>query len=341
MKQITLVGIDLAKSVYHLIGVDAQGVEVVRRRLRRRPLLQWLAKTAPCTVVMEACGGAHHWARVCMRLGHVAKLVAPQFVKPYVKANKNDFADTAAIVEAGRSANMRFVALKDETQQVLQALHRVRSQLIGQRTAISNQLRGLLLEFGVELAKGNAALRQALPRVVEDADNAVPLRLRTLLCERFAAWQGLGETLGQYDRELEQLAKADARCRRLMTVPGIGPLSATGLVAAVSDVSVFAQARGLAAWLGLVPKHVGTGGKVRLLGISKRGDKYLRMLFIHGARSALRAAAQKTDRRSRWVRALAQRRGVNRATVALANKNARTAWAILRYGTEYRAGPMV
>ena len=267
--------------------------------------------------------------------GHTPKIIAPQFVRAYVKSNKNDWTDAAAIAEAASRPGMRYVAMKDETQQVLQGLHRVRSQLIGQRTALSNQVRGLLLEFGLELVRGVAGFKRLLG-VLSEHEVHLPARLLELFRERYRAWGELGEMIASYERELGQLAKQDDRCRRLMTVPGIGPLTATALVAAVSDVTVFARGRDRSAWLWVVPKQHSTGGTPRLLGISKRGDKYLRMLFIHGARSVLRVAGGKPDRRHQWVHALAQRKGMNVAAVALANKTIRTAWAILRNGTEYR-----
>lgn len=335
MREITLVGIDLAKSVYHVHAVDWRGQVVVRKRFTRKRLLDWLSQLPPCVVAMEACGGAHHWARVCARLGHTPRLMAPQFVKPFVKANKHDVADAEAIVEAASRPSMRFVAVKDEGQQVLQAVHRVRSSLISQRTALSNQLRGLLLEFGIEVPRGAAALKRRLPEILEDAEHALPARLRALIAERWTAWQRLTQQLTEYETELTQCARADARGRQLMTIPGIGPLTATALLAAVADVRGFSHGRELAAWLGLVPRQVGTGGKVRLQGISKRGDRYLRTLLIHGARAALTAATHKRDRRSRWACTVSARRGKNIAAVALANKNARTAWALLRYGQDY------
>lgn len=335
MEQITLVGIDLAKSVYHVHAVDRCGELVMRKKMSRAKLQGWLSNLSPCEVAMEACGGAHYWARVAVRCGHTPKIIAPQFVRAYVKSNKNDWTDAAAIAEASSRPGMRTVAMKDETQQVLQGLHRVRSQLIGQRTALSNQVRGLLLEFGIELVRGVTGFKRLLG-VLSEHEAHLPARLMELFRERYRAWGELGEMIEGYERELGQLAKHDDRCRRLMTVPGIGPLTATALVAAVSDVTVFACGRDMSAWLGVVPKQRSTGGIPRLLGISKRGDKYLRMLFIHGARSVLRVAERKTDRRHQWAHALEQRKGTNVAAVALANKTIRTAWALLRNGTEYR-----
>ncbi len=335
MAELTIVGIDLAKSVFHVHGTDARGAVRVRRRFTRKGLSGWLAQLPPCRVAMEACGGAHHWARLCRRLGHEPFIIPAQLVRAFVKSNKNDFADAEAIAEAAARPGMRQVAPKDEHQQLLQALHRARSQLLGQRTATVNHIRGLLLEFGVALPRGVASLRRRLPEVLEDT--TLPARLRALIAERWAFCEVLGRELARYDAELKERARTDARCRRLMTVPGIGPLGASALVAHFGDGSGFACGRDLAAALGLVSRQHGTGGRTRLLGISKRGDRYLRSLLIHGARAVVRAVADKADRRSRWVRALVARRGKNIAAVAVANKNARIAWALLRHNTEYRA----
>lgn len=337
MAQITLVGIDLAKSVFQVHGVNRRGQALLRRRFTRKRLVTWLGNLAPCTVAMEACAGAHYWARVCARHGHKVKLIAPQFVKPFVKTNKSDSHDAEGIVEAASRPSMRYVAPKDEEQQVLQALHRVRSQLVGQRTAVGNQVRALLLEFGIPVPRGVGALRRRLPALLEDADNGLPERLRRLIAQQWQRWLTLVSEEQAYKRDLEEYARQDERCRRLLSIPGIGPITATALVAAVGDVRCFRSGRELAAWLGLVPRWEGTGGRTRLLGISKRGDTHLRTLMIHGARSSLRRAANQTDRRSRWALGVEQRRGRNIASVALANKNARTAWALLRYNQTYQS----
>jgi len=291
---------------------------------------------APCVVGMEACGGAHYWARKFEELGHEVHLMAPQFVKPYVKSNKHDAADAEAICEAVQRPGMRFVPIKQAEQQDLQSLHRARSLAVAQRTAQVNQIRGLLLEYGIEIAPGRHHVRQSLPAIMEDGENGLSIEFRELLFmlyEQVVYWD---ERVGGFDRKLEHISQHNKWCIILMTIPGIGPKVATALVAAVGDAREFSNGREMAAWLGLVPRQHSTAGKARLLGISKRGDSYLRTLLIHGARSVVRFAANKTDRRSRWISALEQRRGRNITAVALANKNVRTAWALLTTGQAYQ-----
>ena len=333
--KLTTIGIDLAKTVFQVHGVTAGG-EVVRKRLSRVKLLRYMARREPCLVGLEACGGAHHWARELGKLGHEVRLMSPQYVKPYVKTNKNDGADAEAICEAAGRPNMRFVPIKTRAQQDVQALHRVRAGLIKARTALSNQARGLAAEYGVVLPRGLGRLRAGLPGVVEDAHNALTEVARELL---WSCYQRLRELDGQiqaYEARLEGLHRADEASRRLSAIEGIGPLTATALRAAVGDAREFRNGRHLAAWLGLVPRQHSSGPRQVLLGISKRGDRYLRSLLIHGARAVLSRSAGKSDRRSRWLEALKARRGFNRACVALANRNARIAWALLARGQDYR-----
>jgi transposase len=266
------------------------------------------------------------------------RLIAPQFVKPYVKSNKNDTVDAEAICEAVQRPNMRFVAVKDTTQQDTQSLHRIRSLAVAQRTAQVNQIRGLLLEYGVEIPQGRRRVRARLPEILEDADNGLNPLFRELLHGLYEELVHLDERVIEYDRRIEQLAHQDDRAKALMSIPGIGAMGATALLSAIGDVGVFRNGREMAAWLGLVPRQHSTGGKSRLLGISKRGDVYLRTLLIHGSRAVLRVAAKKTDRQSLWAVSLEQRRGRNIAAVALANKMARIAWALLNNGEHYRIG---
>jgi len=330
--------IDLAKRIFHVTAVDAGGTVLERKRLRRAGLQSYLAQLpAGSVVAMEACGSAHHWGRLARRLGHRAVLMSPQFVAPYVKSNKNDVNDADAIAEASQRPTMRFVGVKSVGQQHLQQVHRVRQMAVRNRTAQSNQIHGLLLEYGIESPKGVAALRRRLPEVLEDAENELPVEARALLRELGDEPRRLDERVGEYDAQLAATARGTAACRRLMAIPGIGELSATALVAAVGDAKEFRDGREMAAWLGLVPRQHTTGGRPTLLGISKRGDRYLRTLLIHGARSALRVAGRREDRRSRWALATEARRGRNVAAVALANKNARTAWAVLARGAEFDA----
>jgi transposase len=336
MKKLSVVGIDMAKQVFHLVGMDEHGTILVRKRLYRAQVMAFIAQLPPTLIGMEACGGAHYWARRFREHGHEVKLMAPQFVKPYVKTNKNDLRDAEAIAEAVTRPTMRFVPPKDVDQQDLQALHRVRERLMGERTALVNEVHGLLHEYGIVMPKGVAKFRQVVVEKLEsEQDKLTPLSQEMFgkLVEEFVA---LEKQLAYYQEKLEALATTHPECQRLMTIPGIGPLSATALVAAVSDASAFKNGRQFAAWLGLVPRQHTTGGKERLLGISKRGDSSVRKLLIHGARVTLRWVGLKTDRRSQWMRQLLERRGKNRTAVAVANKNARIVWALLTSHQDYQ-----
>src|SRR5271169_4461167 len=300
-------GIDLAKNLFHVHGVDGQGRTVVQRQLRRRQLMPFVAQLQPCLVAMEACGGAHYWAREIARRGHEVKLMSPRLVRPYVKSNKNDARDAEAICEAVGRPSMRFVAVKSQTQQDVLALHRVRALLIRERTAPMNQMRGLLAECGIVVAQGAARLRRALADILGDRDNSVGEILREALLEMSERLRSFEERLECYDRQIEKLARSDSRAGRLMTVPGVGPLIATALIASVGNAREFKRGRELSSWLGLVPREHSSGERTILLGISKRGDRYLRTLMIHGARSALRFAARKRDRNSLWLGAVRER----------------------------------
>jgi transposase len=336
MKQeLNTVAIDLAKKVFHLVGVDTTGKILWRKRLTRHALMPCIAQLPPVRIGLEACGGAHYWARRFREHSHEVKLMAPQFVKPFVKSNKNDMRDAEAIAEAVTRPTMRFVPTKNVDQQDIQALHRVRERLIGARTALINEVHGLMNEYGIVLPKGGAKFRQAVVEKLEsDKDKLTPLsqEMFAKLVEEFAT---LEEQIAYYQKKLESLATTHPECQRLRTIPGLGPITATALIAAVGDVGVFKNGRQFAAWLGLVPKQHSTGGQTRLLGISKRGDRYVRKLLIHGARATLRWVQRKTDNRSQWIRGLLARRGWNRTAVAVANKNARIVWALLRRGGVY------
>src|SRR5256712_10271774 len=327
-KKLSVVGIDIAKQVFHLVGMDEHGTIVMRKRLYRAQVMGFIAQLPPMLIGMEACGGAHDWARRFRAHGHEVKLMAPQFVKPYVKSNKNGSRDAEAIAAAMTRPTMRFVPTKDVDQQDIQALHRVRERLIGARTALVNEIHGLLHEYGIVVPKGVAKFRQAVIGKLEaDKTKLTPLSQEMFgkLVDEFAV---LEKQLVYYQEKLEALATTHPECQRLMTIPGIGPLTATALVAAVSDASAFKNGRQFAAWLGLVPRQHSTGGKERLLGISKRGDSYLRKLLIHGARATLRWVGRKTDRRSQWIRPPSERRGHNRTVGARARQNARPCWAL-------------
>jgi transposase len=336
--KIIRVGVDLAKSSFVLHGVDRNEKAVLRRKLNRREWLKFLQdKIEPgCEIGMEACCGAHHWARKLQAKGFKVKLIAPQFVKPYVKSNKNDANDAEAICEAMSRPSMRFVAVKTVDQQDIQAVHRIRSGLIQQRTAKGNQIRGLVAEYGLVAPKELTQLRAALPDWLEDAENGLSGRFRGLLNGLWGDLLALDVRIDELDREIALIAKSDPVAKRLQQLRGIGPITATALVAAVGNGEQFANGRQMSAALGLTPKQHSTGGKDRLLGISKRGDKYLRTLLIHGARAVIQTAKNKDDRLSRWVTNLAARSHYNVAAAALANKTARMAWAMLRNGTDYQ-----
>ena len=331
-----VIGLDLAKSVFQVHGVDGAGRALLRRQLRRREVQEFFAKLAPVLIGMEACGGAHYWARELELLGHRVKLMNPKYVKAYVKTNKNDRVDAAAIAEAASRPSVPQVPVKQPWQQDLQSVHRVRTQLMRERIALGNQIRGLLAEYGIVAAQGVSALRRALPDILENGENGLSGLMRELVAEQYERWCLLEARIRDYDRKLAQLARTHERCSALMQVPGIGVLGATALLAQVNDARHLKNGRELAARQGLVPKHSGTGGKERLGAISKCGDGYVRTLFIHGARCVLRHAAGKTDRLSRWALELSKRRGPNIAAVALANKMARIAWVVLARGERYQ-----
>ena len=331
------IGVDLAKQVFQVHGVDSHEQVKCRKQLKRAQMLDFFRQLEPCLVAMEACGGSHYWARELIKLGHQVRLIAPQFVKPYVKSGKNDANDAEAICEAASRPTMRFVPIKTAEQQAGQSLHRIRSRLIRARTALVNEIRGLLGEFGLVIAqRGAAAAHRLLQQSLETPDNGLPGKMRELLKELQDELLAHDERLTRFDRALQQQARSDERCQRLLKVEGIGPISATAIVAAVGDAKQFSSARQFAAWLGLVPSQHSSGGKNQLGSISKKGDTYLRTLLIHGARSALLACKEKTDRRSLWVQQVQCRRNTNIATVALANKNARIIWAILSKGESYQ-----
>lgn len=333
---IARVGVDLAKLVFQVHGVNRAEKVQQRKQLRRSQMLGYFGKLEPCLIGMEACGGAHYWARELSKLGHDVRLMAPQFVKPYVKSGKNDANDAEAICEAVGRPSMRFVAIKTVEQQVIQAEHRIRSRLVKSRTALTNEIRGFLAEFGVIVAKSLGPLRRALPELLEDAENGLPGDFRVLLMGLSEELRALDERIAAFDARIAQVAREDDRIKRLLEIEGIGPITASALVAAVGDATQFNSGRDMAACFGLTPRQHSSGGKNRLGRISKRGDKYIRMLLVHGARAALKAAQNKEDGRSRWVKNLADRRNKNIATVALANKNARIAWSILSRGESYR-----
>ena len=336
MKNIATIGVDLAKSIFQIYGVDSKGRKVLEKRVKRDNLLNFFVNLKPCVIGMEACGGAHHWARELEKLGHTAKQMPPQYVKPYVKTNKNDRNDAEAICEAVTRPSMHFVPTKSVEQQDIQALHRCRERQVKNRTALSNQARALLLEIGIAVPKGFKYLRTALPELVGDMKNTLTPMLRELLAYMYSEFVDVEARIKHYDQTLEVLCQKSEVCRRLREMPGFGPLSATAFVAAVGDAAEFRNGRQVAAWLGLVPKQHSSGNKQRLGGISKRGNTYLRTLLIHGGRAFLRHCGKRTDKRSQWLSELMERRGNARASVAWANKMARIGWALLVNKDEYK-----
>lgn len=334
--QVTTVGIDLAKHVFQVHGVDARGKRVLTRQLRRDQVKAFFARQPACRIGLEACASAHYWARELSALGHTVRLMAPQFVKPYVKTNKSDRADAEAICEAVDRPNMRFVPVKTPDQQAVLALHRVREGWVKARTAQSNQLRGLLAEYGIVMPKGLAALYREVPRVLEDAENGLPDLFRQLLADLLAHLRELDARVNDLERRIRAWHRRHPVSRRLAQVPGIGPISASALVASIGDARAFRNGRQLAAWLGLVPRQHSTGGKATLMGISKRGDRYLRTLLIHGARAALLADGRRAAGPDPWLAGLRERRCANIAAVALANKNARIVWALMAHDRVYQ-----
>ncbi len=334
---ITRVGVDIAKSVFHVHAVDRHDQTQWQAKLRRCQWLGALSKRVPpgAEIGMEACASAHHWARELHKRGYRVKLIAAQFVKPYVKSNKNDVVDAEAICEAMSRPGMRFVAVKTVAQQDTQAAHRIREGLVGQRTAKANQIRGLVGEYGIVTPVGIQKLRQALPQWLEDAQNGLTDDFRTLLA-------GLADDLRYLDNRVEHLSEQIRQCvdknpvaRRLLELRGVGPLTASALAGALGDGKSFGKGRDFAASLGLTPRQHSTGGKARLLGISKRGDGYLRKLLVHGSRAVIRHAKNRDDGLSQWVNELSTRKHTNVVTVALANKTARIAWAIVHNDMAY------
>jgi len=335
--KLSYVGVDLAKNVFQLHGVDRSGKAVWRRRLRRHQWLGALMEAADpsCVIGMEACTGAHHWARQLQARGYTVRLIPPQFVKPYVKSNKNDANDAEAICEAMTRPHMRFVAVKSVQQQDIQATHRIRAELKDQRNAKTNQIHGLVAEYGLVAPQTLLALRRAIPDWLEDAENGLTDYFRALLHGLWGDLLALDDRIKELDKQIEQLANGNEVTRRLQQLRGVGPMVATALVATVGTGEQYRKGRQMAAALGLTPRQNSSGDKHRLFGISKRGDAYLRTLLIHGARAVVSQAKHRDDRLSRWVTDIAKRSHPNVAAVALANKTARMAWAMLQHGTDY------
>ena len=327
--EISTIGIDPSKTTFHLIGLNPRGEIVLRRKLSRKQLLIYTANKQPMLIGMEACGGAHYLARALRDQGHDARLMPAQYVKPYVKTNKNDYLDAEAIAKAMQRPTMRFVPIKTDEQLDLQALHRVRDRWVARRTAVMNQIRGFLLERGITMRKGPSHLTIALQIIFRDGDSSFSGRLLHLIIELKHEWDELERKIVEATAELARIAKQDDGCHRLMEIPGFGLIVSTALVAAIGNGINFRKGRDLAAWLGLVPRRHSTGGKTRLLGISKRGNEYLRRMMLHGARSVVMQMERKPSALGEWLTGLSARSHRNVTVVALANKMARIAWAIL------------
>jgi transposase len=337
---IASVGIDLGKTTFHLVALDEHGKVVARKKFSRTQLLAYTANLAASLIGVEACSGAHFMGAVLRRQGHEVRLIPAQFVKPFRKSNKNDFLDAEAIAEAVARQNMRFVPIKTEEQLDLQALHRVRDRLVQRRTAVINQIRGFLIERGITFPKRPANLRNHMAALLEDAEANLSPRMRRLLELVWREWKQLEADIEEANDEIERIASADENCQRLRQIPGVGPLASTATVAAIGNGAGFRTGRDFAAWLGLVPKQRSTGGKPILLGISKRGNEYLRRMFIHGARAVLYRVKYNTGGFGQWVHRLAARAPRNKVIVAIANKLARITWAVLCKGEAYRHQPV-
>ena len=335
----TTVGIDLAKNVFQVHGVNEHGKTVLRKQLKRHQVVEFFANMPPCLIGMEACGSAHHWARRLQALGHTVKLMAPQFVKPYVKTNKNDFNDAQAIAEAASRATMRFVPLKTTEQLELQASHRIRRRLVHERTAVINQLRALLLEYGIVTPLGRETFARRWSQILGTASAQLSPRLLVLIQRLREHWRTLDTQIAEATQELTTWAEGSPLCQRVATVPGVGPMIATAVVSAVGDARMFARGRDMAAWLGLVPRQHSTGGKPTLGRISKRGNGYLRQLFLQGAVSAYLWMKRDRSALGAWVQQLDRRRQRPVVITALANKLVRICWKVLTSDTPFRLYP--
>lgn len=335
MKNIKVLGIDLAKNVFQLHGTDAKGKCILRKRLSRSKLIEFVANLPPCIIGMEACGGSHYWGRLFKQYGHEVKMMAPQFVKPYVKSNKSDRNDSEAIAEACTRPHMRFVPVKTIEQQDILVLHRARELSIKNRTAQSSQIRGILNEYGITIPQGISKIKQLI-EIVDLNKEKLSMIVIDLMAQLYEQFQIYDKQVKRYDHQLEQLAKQNNVCQEIQKIAGIGPLIASAIVATIGDARSFKNGREVSAWLGLTPKQFSSGEKIILGGISKRGDRYMRKLLIQGARTAVKVCHKKTDKLSCWVANKKQRCGYNKAAVALANKNARMVWAIMATGECYR-----
>ena len=328
---------DIAKNVFQLHSVNRNGRVVLKRRVMRDQLVVALTQIERCTVIVEACTGAFYWARKFEALGHQAKIISPQYVKPFVRRQKNDGNDAEAICTAARQPHIPFVPKKTVAQQDIQALHRARQRMVNHRTAVVSQIRGLLLDRGFAIAKSITRARRAIPGILSDLDNELTAMAREAIAELYDLFCDLERRIASFDKKIDRVFRESEDCQRIAKIKGVGPKTATAIVAAIGDGSEFKNGRHLAAWVGLVPRQHSSRDRTVLMGISKRGNQHLRSLLVHGARAVVRTAPSKTNPNNEWVNQLRKRRGFNRATVAVANENARIIWAVLRKGETYRA----
>ncbi len=333
---INTIGIDLAKNTFQVCAADSKGNSLFNKAIKRQQMNELISNTPPCTIVLEACATAHHWARVFANQGHIVKLIHPAYVRPFVKSNKNDSADAEALIEAASRPNMRFVQPKTVEQQDILLLHRQRERLVRQRTALGNQTRGLLAEYGIVIPVGIMRLRSALPDILEDASNHLSPTARRAFSRQYRELIDIWQRIDEVKAEINAHCRALESCQRLTSIPGVGPMTATALVATMGNHAHYRNGREFAAFLGLVPRQYSSGGKTVLKGISKRGDTSMRTLLIQGAQAALCRMHTKGDRMSRWATSLKQRKGTTVAVVALANKMARIAWALMASGQSFQ-----
>jgi transposase len=334
---IETLGIDIAKNVFQLHGVNRGGRVVFKRRVMRDQLLEVVCRLDRCTIAVEACTGAFYWARKFEGLGHQVRIISPQYVKPFVRRQKNDGNDAEAICTAARQPHIPFVPKKTVEQQDIQALHRARQRMVNHRTAVVSQIRGLLLDRGFAMAKSITRARRLVPEILADTTNELTALAREAISELYDLFRDLDRRIASFDKKIDRIFLESEPCRRIATIKGVGPKTATAIIAAIGDGSEFKNGRHLAAWIGLVPRQFSSGDRKVLMGISKRGSQHLRSLLVHGARAVVRTAPSKMDPNNNWVNQLRERRGFNRATVAVANKNARIIWAVLQTGEPYRA----
>ena len=334
---IRTIGIDLAKNVFELCGLDDNGDIVLRRRVRRETVLKTVGEIPPCVVGLEACTGAFFWQRQIEAFGHEVRIIAPQHVKPFGRRQKNDRNDAEAIAIAISQPRMRFVPKKSIAQQDIQSLHRARRRMVNHRTALVSQMRGILLDRGIAFGQSITRARRLIPQIIEDTSNDLTELCREILSSLLGLMKQIDAKVHEFDRRIDQVFRSNEACQRVARIRGVGPKTATAVVAAIGDGRDFDNGRHMAAWLGLVPRQHSSGDRTILMGISKRGDQHLRTLLVHGARAVVRTAVGKNDQFSQWVNALRERRGTNRAIVAVANKNARIIWALLNRNEEYRS----